>query len=77
VLGYLCLLVRPAVGLLTAEEDDESRGLFVMPLIIGAMLLMSLTESMLFVHNCMANGVFFLACGHTLRGWKNRKKDAK
>ena len=77
MLGYLCMLVRPAVGLLTAKESGDSRGLFLMPVLVGTLLVMSLTESMLFADVCLTNGIFFFACGHTLRGWRMRKKETK
>lgn len=77
ILGYLVLMVRPSLAVLTARESAEEKGLFIMPVMLGMLLVMSLTEAMLFVNVSLSNGVFFLACGHVLCADRRRKRDER
>lgn len=67
VLGFLVCMVRPCWRLLMRPAGEGERGLFIAPVLIVAMLLMSLTEEMLFATPCYTNLLFFLCCGIVLR----------
>lgn len=64
--GYLCMLVRPALRALTGAEDAQHRGEAVPAILVGALLLISLTEVTIFLSASFVNCVFFLAAGHLL-----------
>ena len=66
MLGYLCMLVRPALRALTGAEDAQHRGEAVPAILVGALLLISLTEVTIFLSASFVNCVFFLAAGHLL-----------
>ena len=66
MLGYLCMLVRPALRALTGAEDAQHRGEAVPAILVGALLLVSLTEVTIFLSASFVNCVFFLAAGHLL-----------
>lgn len=63
MVGYLCMLVRPALRALTgAEHPGEA-----MPaILVGTLLLVSLTEVTVFLSASFTNCVFFMAAGHLL-----------
>ena len=63
MLGYLCMLVRPALRALTGAQH---RGEAVPAILVGALLLVSLTEVTIFLSASFVNCVFFLAAGHLL-----------
>ena len=63
MLGYLCMLVRPALRALTGAQH---RGEAVPAILVGAMLLVSLTEVTIFLSASFVNCVFFLAAGYLL-----------
>ena len=67
ILGFLCTVVRPAWRMLMTRESAGSRGLFIVPLTLIMLLLMSLTEEMLFTRAMYSNVLFYLMCGYALR----------
>ena len=66
VLGYLCMLVKPALRTLLARETEERRGEWVLPVLVVALILVSLTENMIFTSGAWGNGLFFLTAGWLL-----------
>ena len=66
MLGYLCMLVRPALRALIRAEDAQRKGECVLPILAGALLLISLTEVTVLLSANFVNGVFFLVAGHLL-----------
>ena len=47
--GYLCILVRPALRTLTDAEDVQHRGEAMLAIMVGTLLLISLTEVTIFL----------------------------
>lgn len=63
---FLCMLVAPALRMLTEKSTGENRGMFIVPVILATMIVMSLPEEMLFVSNGIGNVVFFWMVGYLL-----------
>jgi len=76
VLGFLGTMVGPALRTLTAPTTDRNRGLFVMPMLVGALLLIGLMESILFCETRMGNMMFFFGCGCLTYADRLRKPSA-
>ncbi|MEE1199166.1 MAG: O-antigen ligase family protein [Christensenellales bacterium] len=62
-LGFLAFLIRPALKLLTAPSTEETRGLFLIPLLVGMLFIMGMAESILFCEARLSNLLFFYGCG--------------
>lgn len=67
ILGFLCTLVRPAWRMLLQTEDETNRGMFIIPVFIVMLLLMGITEEVLFISTSYGNLLFYLMCGFVLR----------
>lgn len=74
VIALLCMLVKPCWRLLMRREDGAGRGMFIAPVFIVVMLLMSLTEEMLFARQRYANLLFFFFSGIILKYGKIQKE---
>lgn len=64
--ALLVLLVRPCYRMLIARETDGDKGAYILPIMIGTMLAMTVTETMLFVRPTVINVIFFLAVGRVV-----------
>ena len=62
-LAFLCTLVGPSFRRLTAAEQGESRGLYIVAAFLAAMVVMSVPENMLFVHNSFGSVMFMFMLG--------------
>ena len=58
-LAMLAMLVKPCLTLLVAQEAEEDRGLHVLVIMIGMLLLMSMVEVGLFSYANIRNILFF------------------
>lgn len=67
VLGFLCTLVPPAIRLLLRPEEREQRGNFVIPVMVGMLLVMAVGEEMLFTIPCYPNALFYIFSGYLLK----------
>lgn len=76
VVAFLLLLVKPAWQLGMEKSTAETKGLFVVPMVVVALLVMSVSEVMLFVHKEYPNFLFMMMCGYLLH-YKNLRKEGK
>lgn len=67
IFGFLCTLVCPALRLLMQKETEHTRGNFVIPAMIGMLLIMAVGEEMLFMLPSYPNMLFFLFAGYLLK----------
>ena len=66
VLAFLVILIKPAWQLGVGPATEETRGLFVVPMFVVALLVMSVSEVMLFVDKSHTNYLFMMMCGYLL-----------
>ena len=66
VLVFLVLLVPSAWRIGMEKADGETKGLFVVPMFVVALLVMSVSEVMLFVDKSHTNILFMVMCGYLL-----------
>lgn len=76
IFAFLLMLIKPAWQLGMEKSTEQTRGLFVIPMFIVALLVMSVSEVMLFVNKEYANFLFLLMCGYLLY-YKNLRKEEK
>ena len=74
VLGFLCMMIKPSWRMFMRRENGAEKGLFIVPVCVAMLLLMSLTEEMLFTRKCYSNIMFFFFCGLILRHGGEKKE---
>lgn len=73
VLGFLCTLVPPAVRILLHSESAEERGNFMIPVMIGMILIIGVGEEQLFAKVSYSNFLLYIFAGYTLKlGARNK-----
>lgn len=73
-LASLLLLIKPCVSLLLAPEAEGNKGAFILPIFVGAMLIASLTEAILFSTPSLATFFFYLVAGYIMYGYRENKE---
>lgn len=76
VLAFLILLVKPAWQIGMEKSTPETKGLFVIPMFVVALLVMGVSEVMLFVDKSHTNYLFMVMCGYLLH-CNNLRKEGK
>lgn len=76
ILGFLCTFVRPSWKMLLRRENEENRGLFIVPVFVVMLLIMAVPEEVLFIKEYYANLLFYLMCGYVLRFRHLEKRNA-
>ena len=67
VFAFLVLLVPSAWRIGMEKGTEKTKGLFVIPMFVVALLVMSVSEVMLFVDKSHTNLVFMIMCGYLLQ----------
>ena len=76
VLAFLIILIKPAWQIGMEKSTEETKGLFVIPMFIVSLLVMSISEVMLFVDRSHTNILFMVMCGYLLH-YKNLQKEGR
>ena len=74
VLIFLVILIKPAWQLGMEKESAETKGMFVIPMFVVAMLVMSVSEIMIFVDRSHTNYMFMAMCGYILHYARLRRE---
>jgi len=73
VLGFLCTLVPPAIRMLLHAENGEERGNFMIPVMVGMLLIIGIGEELLFIKMSSPNFLFYLFSGYLLKLGVNKR----